>query len=72
MNRKYTLLILLILIFTTSLNSIIYSQLSGNYIIGTGGNYQNISDAVNDLNLFRFRWKDEAQLLLLRLIVRQA
>lgn len=28
--------------------------------------------AVNDLNLFRFRWKDEAQLLLLRLIVRQA
>ncbi len=50
MKRKYTLLILLILIITTSHNSIIYSQLSGNYIIGTGGNYLTLSAAVSDLN----------------------
>ncbi len=47
-NKKIlsTVITVAILLFNTNL----YSQLSGNYTIGAGGNYTTISDAVNDLN----------------------
>ena len=47
-NKKIlsTVITVAILLFNTNL----YSQLSGNYTIGAGGNYSTISDAVNDLN----------------------
>ena len=46
----YTVIFLSFFLIITSLYSDSYSQLSGNYIIGTGGNYLTISSAVNDLN----------------------